>query len=432
MLRQFRAPLSRLKRAVAHPGSVRALRNAITSAGPIDPIVGARVSTHGAPRVGIVAPSLDRGGLEEIVALLARTLSGQGISVHVLCTHGGGAVAERLRAAGVPLTIAQGREEEWRLWREGWAPDLISSHFVDLEAVEVLGEAGLPIVETVHNTYAWFSADDWSREDAKKARLAATIAVSETVALYHDRHCPSEVPSHVVPNAVDPGRAARVPRAFARRHFRLAADEPLFVHLGRVTEQKNLSGLLKAFADLVNDVPRARLILAGAPDDAGSIPRLKRAHRSLFRSGSVRHFASVPAVGTLLSAADAYVSNSLFEGWSVAASEALWAGIPVVLSDCGGAQELVGRDGSRGYLVPNALGDPLTATPDLIGDPPETEAVENRRALAEALRSVVSARDEWTARGDEIREYARAALAPARMASDYARIFREVLGRSGR
>ena len=33
--------------------------------------------------------------------------------------------------------------------------------------------------------------------------------------------------------------------------------------------------------------------------------------------------------------------------------EALCAGLPVVMSDVGGAREQVGLDGERGYIVPN-------------------------------------------------------------------------------
>src|SRR5688572_32156072 len=44
---------------------------------------------------------------------------------------------------------------------------------------------------------------------------------------------------------------------------------------------------------------------------------------------------------------DAYVSNSFFEGWSVAASEALWLGLPLVLSECGGSRELIGAEGEQ-------------------------------------------------------------------------------------
>ncbi|MGO8610190.1 glycosyltransferase, partial [Rhizobium johnstonii] len=59
---------------------------------------------------------------------------------------------------------------------------------------------------------------------------------------------------------------------------------------------------------------------------------------------------------TLLTAADAFVLDSFFEGWPVAATEAAAFGHPVILSDVGGARELVDRDPRRSVLIPNAAG----------------------------------------------------------------------------
>jgi glycosyltransferase involved in cell wall biosynthesis len=382
-------------------------------------------------RIGIAVPWLDRGGLEEIVALLAHTLPAHGVSPTVLCTHAGGAVADRLSASGIPVAVGDGRPEGWLKWVEAERPDAISSHFAPLEAVEILFDAGVPIVETIHNTYAWFTDADWAREAAKARFLTATIAVSSTVARYHAAHCPGEHPSHVVPNAVDPGRAARVPRPFARRWLGADGHAPLFVHHGRMAAQKNLPGLLAGFAETIRSVPSARLVLAGPTDGGDTFSRLRRDHRSLFRAGAVRHVGRVEAVGALLSAADAFVSDSLYEGWSVAASEGLWVGIPVVLSDCGSAAELVGRDGERGRLVPNPIGDALSVGPGSMARPPEGAAEENRLALAAAIVDVAGCRTEWADRAPEIRAFARARLAPDRLASEYARILGAVVGPAG-
>jgi glycosyltransferase involved in cell wall biosynthesis len=430
LLRALSQPVGRLQRALTRWREVGRVVGAVTAARAYSPSWAAAPPTDGL-RVGIVVPSLDRGGLEEIVALLAHTLPAHGVFPTVLCTHAGGAVADRLRASGIPVAVGDGRPEGWRKWVEAERPDAISSHFVDLEAVEVMFDAAVPIVETIHNTYAWFTDADWAREAAKARLLTATIAVSSTVARYHGAHCPGERPSHVVPNAVDPGRAARVPRPFARRWLGVDEHAPLFVHHGRMAAQKNLPGLLAGFAEAIRSVPSARLVLAGPTDGGDTLSRLRRDHRGLFRAGAVRHVGRVEAVGALLSAADAFVSDSLYEGWSVAASEGLWVGIPVVLSDCGSAAELVGRDGERGRLVPNPVGDPLSVGPDSMARPPEGAAEENRLALAAAMVDIARCRAEWADRAPGIRAFARARLAPDRLASEYARILGAVVGPAG-
>lgn len=437
LLRELGAAARRARVTLGRFGPARAVRRAVGAA-TLAPLTaqGASVdrgAASGSRRkplsVGVVTRSLGVGGLEEVVALLAQALPPEDVAVSVLCTHGGGPVADRLRASGVPVSLGDGRPGTWRAWMESASCDVLSTHFVAPELVELAAEVGVPAVETIHNTYAWLTGDDWADEATKAARLAGTIAVSETAARYYRRHCPSAAPPVVVPNAVHPARAARAPRAFARRRLGLADDQVAFVHLGRITRQKNLSGLLAAFAEVRAVRRAARLLLVGPEDRDGSLPALRRSHGALFRSGAVLHRPSVEAVGAVLSAADAYVSNSFYEGWSVAASEALWVGLPVVLSDCGGAAELVGADGARGVLVPNAVGDPLEVSPALLESPPPGPAADNVAALTRALLGVVDSRASWAGRAGEIRACARSALAPQRMASAYAEVLREAAGR---
>jgi glycosyltransferase involved in cell wall biosynthesis len=339
-------------------------------------------------------------------------------------------VAERLNAAGVPVTVAGGRPGEWRSWAERVGPHVLSTHFVDLEVVRALASEERPIFETVHNCYAWFKDADWQRERAKLEHVAGTIAVSETVAAYHARGAGGAASTHVIPNAVDPSRAAATPPELMRRRLGVPSDAPLFVHLGRFTVQKNLGGLLEAFRLALESVPAARLVLAGPVHERGSLRSLESRFGALIRSGAVRLLPPQAHVGALLSAADAFVSNSFYEGWSVAASEAAWCGLPLVLSECGGSRELVGAQGERGIIVPNPLGDPLGATAQRIGSPPPELLRANERALAEALVDVATSLDAWRARRGTIREWARTVLAPRRMGEAYATVLRAAAART--
>jgi len=379
-------------------------------------------------RVGLVVRSLGSGGLEEIVAMLAQGLPTEGLETAVLCTHAGGPTADRLRAAGVDVTLGRGRPDACSRWVAATAPDVLSTHFIGLDTMADLAGAGVPAVETVHNCYGWLDAVGWKDEASKRAAAAATVAVSETVARYHARHTPGDGPITVVPNAVHPGRAARAPRPFARRSLALDPDVPVLVHHGRTSGQKNLPGLLSAFERLLASEPDAVLLLAG-PADRDTLARLRREHGSLFSRGSVRHLAPVRSVGILLAAADAYVSSSFYEGWSVAASEALWVGIPVVLSDCGGARELAGDGGARGRVVTNPLGDPMAVSPETLRVPPSETMERHESEMAAAMADVIGARGAWSERAAEVRAWARRTLAPARMVGAYGEILRKAAGR---
>ncbi|MDZ7780892.1 MAG: glycosyltransferase [Gemmatimonadota bacterium] len=452
VVRELRAPLGRIERRIEGWRRRGALARAISQTRALRPttsdeVEGRTTGTGGdgakgrlspprpsglnhpdAPlRVGLVVRSLGLGGLEETVALLARTLPAFGVSPHVLCTHEGGAVARRLSDAGVSVRVGDGRSSTWRAWMRTVAPMVVSTHFASREVVEVMSEFGTPIVETVQNTYAWFDEDAWAAERDKLAMLAGTVAVSDVVAEYYAAHTGSEPTPHRIPNTVDPARAAAVPRAWARAALGLDASQVVFVHHGRMARQKNLVGLVRAFSEVARSVPRARLILAGPRAERPYFREVRGAAPRLFRDGTIRALPPVPHVGAFLSAADAYVSDSFFEGWSVAASEAAWVGLPLVLSDCGGSRELVGGIEARGRLVPNPLGDALSANPATVRAPPAEAVGRNERALADALADVAAHRDSWQERAPDIREHARRSLSPGGMSRAYASVYRSLV-----
>jgi glycosyltransferase involved in cell wall biosynthesis len=154
MLRRIRSPARRWRAFLERSRAGGAVRSAVDATDDPTPHAGDNRVVSAPLRIGLVAPSLDEGGLEEVVALLASVLPEQGVEPHVLCTDSGGAVADRLSAAGVDVTIGKGRAAEWMRWADEVRPQALSTHFVDVEAIEALAETGVPMYETVHNTYA--------------------------------------------------------------------------------------------------------------------------------------------------------------------------------------------------------------------------------------------------------------------------------------
>ncbi|MDE0898143.1 MAG: glycosyltransferase [Longimicrobiales bacterium] len=379
-------------------------------------------------RAGIVVRSLGTGGLEEVVALLAQALPAAGVSASLLCSHEGGPIADRLTNAGVDVTIGGGRASSCAEWAKSRNLDVVSSHFAPLETVSALADTGVPVVETIQNTYAWFRDSEWQEERRRIDRLAGVVAVSEGVAEYYQRHTDRQS-LRVIPNAIHPGRVASAPRAFARRRYGLSPDDVVFCSIGRVTEQKNPFGLLAGFEQAVVRSPGLLLLLVGPDDKSARVNTLKRRFPDLFSSGAVRHIGPVEDVGTVLSAADGFVSNSFYEGWSVAASEAAWSGLPLVLSETGGSAELVGEHGERGILVPNPCGSLFDVTQDTMRDPSSLAGEVNEAAVADALVGIAEAASAWKERRPGICSFARESLGPSRIAAQYAECFREVVGR---
>jgi glycosyltransferase involved in cell wall biosynthesis len=108
---------------------------------------------------------------------------------------------------------------------------------------------------------------------------------------------------------------------------------------------KNISGLVKAFAEAIKQNSNLRLtIIGGGPDEE----KIKALVQSLNLSNTVtlRGRLSHPEVLAAMQRCDFYVCNSNFETFGMTVAEALRAGKPVVCTRCGGPEEFLNDQNS--------------------------------------------------------------------------------------
>lgn len=130
-----------------------------------------------------------------------------------------------------------------------------------------------------------------------------------------------------------------------------------FIYVGRLGAEKNLDLLAQAFRSLHREQPQARLILVG---DGPVRERLEK-----LLEGLPVIFTGILAgqdLSRALASADAKLFPSTTDTWGNAPLEAQASGVPVVVSDKGGPQELI-KHGLTGFRVkggdPNALLDAM-------------------------------------------------------------------------
>ena len=128
----------------------------------------------------------------------------------------------------------------------------------------------------------------------------------------------------------------------------------------RISKQKNLPVLIRAYAMLHEEYPGYDLrIIGDANNEEGIAVRAEAEEmiRALGISDSVRWEPFSADVHREVLQDYMYVNSSDYEGMSNAMLEAMAIGMPVVCTDCpiGGARAII-RDGENGLLVP--VGDP--------------------------------------------------------------------------
>ena len=156
----------------------------------------------------------------------------------------------------------------------------------------------------------------------------------------------------VAPIGVDSGLFHPIDRAEARKRLAIEPDEETLLYVGRLDPIKGADVLLKA-AGLLADRPRLRLRFLGGEVDEDYASRLRTLGSELGIAERVSWAGVVPNDDLPLhyAAADLLIVPSYSESFSMAATEAMACGIPVVASNVPGPASFI-EDGVSGRLVP--------------------------------------------------------------------------------
>jgi glycosyltransferase involved in cell wall biosynthesis len=139
--------------------------------------------------------------------------------------------------------------------------------------------------------------------------------------------------------------------------------EPTILFVGRLTPSKRVEHAIEAFSIVRSRLPRARLWIVGAADDAGYERRLRAQSE---RVGGIEFVGRVDDVERprRMAAAHVLVVPSVREGWGLVVTEANRVGTPAVGYDVAGLRDSI-KPG-QGVLVrpgdTRALGDALADT----------------------------------------------------------------------
>jgi glycosyltransferase involved in cell wall biosynthesis len=140
-------------------------------------------------------------------------------------------------------------------------------------------------------------------------------------------------------------------RRSTRREFGAADDDVVIVHASRFEEWKGHVALIEALTQVTGPW---RLWVAGAPQrphEHNYARELRQRVEAHGLAGRVTWLGARTDIGRVLAAADIHCQpNTAPEPFGIAFIEALYAGLPVVTTDFGGAVEIVTSE--CGTLVP--------------------------------------------------------------------------------
>jgi glycosyltransferase involved in cell wall biosynthesis len=332
-------------------------------------------------RILHVINSLGAGGAERLVLSLAAEQMRAGHEPRVLSLSR--AHEELVALAGVRVdTCETPSPYGWRPYAclraalRACRPDVVHAHLFPAQLYAAMlrpGFSGTRFVTTEHNTYNRRRGHGLLRplDRLMYARYDAIACITEATREALLAWCAIDKPQSVIANGIDLEAFASGPRVFRAGPWRVLT-------VARLEEQKGLETLVDALAEL----PEFELSIVGT----GSRRRVLEARvRALGLEARVKLLGFRDDVPVLLRTADLYAQPSRWEGFGIAAVEAMASGLPVVCSDVPGLRDVVGSAG-----LTFRMGDPASLAGAL------RESVRNAQLYEGLSRKAVARAAEFS------------------------------------
>lgn len=304
-------------------------------------------------------------GTERHMLELATELRAFGQDVTIGCP-GHGPLAERARAAGVPvISIAKVGMVDWRAARQIAAAiragqiDLIHAHNGRSALVAAMATwwAGRgKLIATQHFLELSRSSRRGLKAIVSRAmhrwverRVDRFVAISQAVRsqMLARGDCEEAKITVVLNGIVPPERRDRATVERIRAEFGVTAGAPFIVCASRLQQEKNVPGLVDAMSSVRAAHPQVVCVVAGAGDQETAV---RQRIDELGLAGCVHLAGFRSDVLDLIAACDLFVLPSFAEPFGLVLLEAMALGKAVVATAAGGPREIV-EDGETGRLV---------------------------------------------------------------------------------
>jgi glycosyltransferase involved in cell wall biosynthesis len=303
--------------------------------------------------------SLDFGGVERHMELLASEAVGAQLNHNFWAIGGGGAAADALRAMGaevqcrvLPVAIPS-PPALWALYRgfRRTRPTVVHTHGAEANFHGQIAAklAGVPvrIAEEIGIPCHGYRAKIAFRQVYRAAHRVVGISQAVTEWLIRS----GEVPPHKALSIYNP---VRLPPAHEPQ---TVLDVFRIGFVGRLEPVKNPLALLDAARQLLNWGLPVELWIVGDGTQRTDIEDRIEANKL---AGKVRLFGYCRDPTAVVRSCQVYLQPSISEGFGIALVEAMGCGVPVIATAVGGAPEII-EHGVTGWLLDEPSPDKIAA-----------------------------------------------------------------------
>jgi glycosyltransferase involved in cell wall biosynthesis len=325
-------------------------------------------------KIVLLCRSLDVGGTERQVIILAKGLHEEGHEVTVMVFYSNGQLEKELRESGIPIFDLH-KSGRWDIFyfflravRAVWKlkPRVIYGFLGTPNILAVFLKPLIPKARVVWGVrssnvdldrYDWFSRLSYPIE-CWLSRFADLIICNSRAGMeYAVAHGFPRGRITVIPNGIDTEhfKLDVTERERIRAEWGVAENDILIGLVARLDPMKDHPTFLRAARKLAQERPDVRFVCVGD----GSEPYKSELHRlasELGLDGRLIWTGTRHDISAVYSALDIATSSSSGEGFSNTIAEAMACGVPCVVTDVGDSALIVS---GSGQVVPPATPDAL-------------------------------------------------------------------------
>jgi len=372
--------------------------------------------------------SFDKGGLEEVVlSLCTSKMIGENYNIVVFVVGRDlGYLSEIASKKCVPIFILGQKEEVLQYLIKKLDVKICNLHY-SVFGLPVYRQNSVKTVYTIHNNYIWGDKSFIYDRKEKYKFVDLFIAVSKQVGQYFAKKFDVSFDRiNVVPNGVEYDLLKNF-KIMKRESFGLKKKDFVFVNVSSFIENKFHIVMILAMKKLVLKFPEIKLLFVGNILDKNYFDRINKLIRKyeLEKNILIINFLPKKKLLGVLNFSDCFILPSLTEGFSISVIEAMYYKLPLILSDVGGAREVI-RNDDIGLVIENPYENILDLDMNSIHNEYSLDSeFKNTDSLVSAMEKIYTSKQYWKKRAVQGKKKVEEIFNTDRVSSDYLSVYKK-------
>lgn len=350
--------------------------------------------------------TFDKGGLQKVVLDSAVRFNKELFEITIVSVNGGGYLAEVAREQNITVYELSGilKEQTYRKIILDRNINLSNSHFSNF-GYKILKELNIPNITFIHNVYAFLRDKALHNFLVNDKYIDTYISVSNNCTKYAvDRLKLDESKIITIPNGLileEHEERQKNANIMKRTDLGLLEDDYVFLNPASYNLHKGHYVMIDAMKKIIKTRTDIKILCIG---NIIYKPHYDNLVKDLEVAGLTDYIilpGYVSGIENIYPIVDAFLMPSFIEGWSIAMNEAMFYKKPLLMTDTGGACDVI-QNNDIGILINNEYGDTKNLYSEYLDDMAYNQKeFKISEKLANSMIEFADNKDYWKIAGEK-------------------------------